>query len=193
MQKFFKVLIEIVIELVTHKKAKEKVKLEQKRKENLKRQKEEYPLVSKLYPRIQEQLYNFLDGAKELDAYIFEGLRTFERQTKLYAKGRNSKGKIINKKKVVTNTKAGYSFHNYGLACDIVCKDKKGNWTWQSQNWQKLGELGEQFGFTWGGRWKGFPDSPHFQITYGKKTQELLQCYKEHKSITDVWNHLDSA
>ena len=34
---------------------------------------------------------------------------------------------------------------------------------------QRAGELGEQVGFEWGGRWKSFPDRPHLQWSDGGK------------------------
>jgi hypothetical protein len=40
------------------------------------------------------------------------GLRTIEEQEKLYAQGRTTKGPII------TNSKPGFSFHNFGCASD---------------------------------------------------------------------------
>jgi len=54
--------------------------------------------------------------------------------------------------------------HNFGLAVDIVAY-VDGKWTWETKgiNWKRLGEIGESFGFTWGGRWKHPYDPAHFQ------------------------------
>jgi peptidoglycan L-alanyl-D-glutamate endopeptidase CwlK len=46
--------------------------------------------------------------------YIYEGLRSNERQELLYNQGRTTNGSIV------TNAKAGQSFHNYGFALDWV-------------------------------------------------------------------------
>lgn len=49
-----------------------------------------------------------------INVYIYEGLRSMERQDELYAKGRTESGSIV------THAKAGQSFHNYALAFDWV-------------------------------------------------------------------------
>jgi peptidoglycan LD-endopeptidase CwlK len=46
--------------------------------------------------------------------YIYEGLRSHQRQELLYHQGRTTNGSIV------TNAKAGQSFHNYGFALDWV-------------------------------------------------------------------------
>jgi hypothetical protein len=33
---------------------------------------------------------------------------------------------------------------------------------WENPNWPKIGEMGEKYGFQWGGRWKKL-DMPHFE------------------------------
>ena len=49
-----------------------------------------------------------------INPYIYEGFRSRARQDELYAIGRTAPGKIV------TQAKAGQSFHNYGLAFDWV-------------------------------------------------------------------------
>ena len=52
-------------------------------------------------------------------------LRTWDEQNRLYQKGRTKPGRIV------TNAKAGQSWHNYGFAFDIVLLvDKDGNGTY---------------------------------------------------------------
>jgi len=140
--------------------------------------------VEKLYPGIKDQVYAFLNEANLLNAYIFCGLRTMEEQADLYAKGRTTSGKIV------TNAKPGLSFHNYGLAIDVVFKEEHG-WTWSSDKWNQLGELGEKHGFEWGGRWSNFPDRPHFQIVFEQSIKDLLKIYAKNNEIQSVWSYLD--
>ena len=54
------------------------------------------------------------------------------------------------------------SFHGEraGLAFDF-CQNIKGQEYSDSAFFQRAGELGEQVGFEWGGRWQSFPDRPH--------------------------------
>jgi soluble lytic murein transglycosylase-like protein len=35
---------------------------------------------------------------------------------------------------------------------------------WNSPHWERLGELGESLGLTWGGRWNTRTDRPHFEL-----------------------------
>ena len=60
---------------------------------------------------------------------VVSGLRTAPEQNALYAQGRNGAPGHI-----VTNAKAGYSTHNYGLAVDVVpyLSGKSGQLNWDS-------------------------------------------------------------
>jgi len=90
---------------------------------------------------------------------ITETYRSFQRQNELYAQGRTKPGQIV------TNAKAGESFHNYGVAFDCVFKKEGYNAT--EKQWEILGKEGEKLGLEWGGRWVSFKDRPHFQVTLG--------------------------
>lgn len=101
--------------------------------------------------------------------------RSFSEQNELYAKGRTKPGKKV------TNAKAGQSFHNFGLAVDIVLVDG-GKAIWERgedfdgdkiPDWMEVVKIFESYGWEWGGRWKSFPDYPHFQKTFGKTTDKL--------------------
>lgn len=92
-------------------------------------------------------------------------LRDVEYQNELYAQGRTKPGKIV------TNAKGGLSFHNYGVAFDVV--PLKDNMTAMYETsgefgkvWAKVGTIGESIGLEWGGNWK-FKDMPHFQYIEG--------------------------
>lgn len=106
---------------------------------------------------------------------ITHGLRTMEEQNALYQKGRDKNGKVISKKDVVTNAKAGYSFHNFGLAIDFAVYNPDGktiNWTVDSK-WRRVGAIGKSLGLEWGGDWTSFKDYPHFQLTFGLTCADL--------------------
>jgi peptidoglycan L-alanyl-D-glutamate endopeptidase CwlK len=107
-------------------------------------------------------------------------LRTFAEQEALYALGRTKPGKRV------TNARGGQSFHNYGLAFDIVIlEDRDGNGTFETANWdvnalwKEVASFFKSKGWEWGGDWKSFKDYPHFQKTFGKTTAELLKMVKE--------------
>ena len=108
-------------------------------------------------------------------------LRTFAEQDALFAQGRSKPGKRV------TNAKGGQSYHNYGLAIDIVLlvdKDKNGTFetaAWdlktdfdgdKKADWMEVVQIFKRYGYEWGGDWK-FVDAPHFQKTFGKSIYEL--------------------
>ena len=108
-------------------------------------------------------------------------LRTFAEQDALFAQGRTKPGAIV------TKAKGGQSYHNYGLAIDIVLlvdKDKNGTFetaSWDlktdfdgdgKSDWQEVVGVFKGYGYEWGGDWK-FLDAPHFQKTLGKSVAEL--------------------
>ena len=90
------------------------------------------------------------------------------RSKTLYSSKRTRPGNIV------TNARGGQSFHNYGLAIDVV-EISGGQALWTNPNWNLIGEIGESHGFEWGGRWTAFVDRPHFQMTFGFTTAQLLQ------------------
>lgn len=93
--------------------------------------------------------------AEHLPVVIVETLRSFERQTELFRQ-----------RPVVTKAKAGFSYHNFGLAVDLVLLvDGKPSWDFDPHGkvWQRVVTLAKGRGLDWGGDWKTFPDIPHFQ------------------------------
>ena len=107
--------------------------------------------------------------------------RTLEEQQALYAQGRakieavNTLRKIAcmpiitlaENAKTVTNCDGvrNKSNHQSGNALDIV--PLEGHYPkWPSGNdprWLQIAEVMEKHGFIWGGRWKNFPDYPHYE------------------------------
>ena len=84
--------------------------------------------------------------------------RDFEYQNYLYCQGRSKPGQIV------TNSKAGESYHNFHLAFDVV-PIVDGKAKWDDQNlWDKIGKIGADVGLTWGGNFKTIKDKPHFQL-----------------------------
>ena len=98
---------------------------------------------------------------------VTQGLRTWEEQDALYARGRTEPP--IGKQYVVTKAKGGESYHNFGLAFDIVVLDAIGKADWNSAHpgWGAAANAGKSVGLEWGGDWKTFKDLPHFQYVGG--------------------------
>ncbi len=119
-------------------------------------------------------------------------LRTYKEQNDLFALGRtvvNPNGKTVKRPfgSKVTNARGGQSYHNFGLAFDIVLlKDTEGTRkfnkaSWETNvdfdgdgkpDWQEIVTIAKQHGWEWGGDWK-FTDMPHFQKTFGLSVVEL--------------------
>ena len=139
--------------------------------------------IELLHPALREE-------AKQIYAEICERLtgratcrfaytlRTFAEQDALY-----------NQKPKVTKAKGGQSFHNYGLAVDIVLllnDSKVASWDTVTDfdgdglaDWQEVVYVFGLYGWEWGGNWKTFPDKPHFQKTFGLTISE---CVSRHNS-----------
>ncbi len=95
---------------------------------------------------------------------VVSGLRTADEQNALYGQGRTTSGHIV------TNARAGYSMHNYGLAVDIVPyltgSGGQLNWSASTPQFQRLVGAMKAQGLEWGGDWKGaLGDYDHFQLT----------------------------
>jgi hypothetical protein len=123
--------------------------------------------ITTLHPLIRDTFTKFIQAAESelnITLRVTHALRTIAEQNALYAQGRTTAGKIV------TNAKGGQSFHNFGLAIDVVeLVGKTVNWNF---DYSKLKPIADRFGIEWGGTWK-FVDKPHFQITFGydKATQ----------------------
>jgi peptidoglycan L-alanyl-D-glutamate endopeptidase CwlK len=140
--------------------------------------------IKQLHPRVQadaKKLIILLEENLGKQVRVTSGFRSFAEQDDLFAQGRSKPGSIV------TNVRAGGSYHNYGLAVDVV-EIKNGKALWKNPDWEKIGQLGEQIGFEWGGRWTGFTDRPHFQLTFGKKTSELKELFESGQRDGDYVN-----
>lgn len=129
-------------------------------------------IVTALHPKVVDGVTSLLAEAKArgISCGVQCGLRTADEQARLWNLGRTTQNPDgITKSNplgnIVTKAKPFESFHNYGLAVDIVFKNDHGNWTWDKTypQWELIGVVGEMFGFKWGGRWK-FQDEPHFEM-----------------------------
>lgn len=116
--------------------------------------------------------------------YLFEGHRTMERQNGLYAQGRTKPGSVV------TYVKGGGSWHNYGLAVDIVFWNRSHSgpsWDAPSKQWQAVGREGKAAGFT---RWMGDGgwDFPHLEYhpKWGNTASNLMSTYNS-GGLDAVW------
>jgi len=121
------------------------------------------------------------------EPYVFQCYRSVAEQDRLYNQGG------------VTKVSGGGSYHNYGLACDIIFYDpvnhRQPSWldrtsltaAQQTTYWNALGAAGKAAGFTvWGGDWTSFVDRPHFQYHPGQRNRarDLEAHYRAGKQRT---------
>lgn len=111
----------------------------------------------------------FIPEAKKIAATLgceyvaISGNRTFAEQDSLYAQGRTTPGKVI------TQSKAGQSNHNFAIAMDFgVFKDgsylDNSNPKLAAQVHSAVGAIAAKFNLDWGGAWKKFVDQPHYEV-----------------------------
>ena len=144
-------------------------------------------IIETLHPDIRQYAVNFLNSAEGsgIRLRITSGFRSYDEQTELYNQGRTTRGTIV------TKAKAGESYHNFGLAMDVVpIVDKKEDWT--TNQWRIIGEIGKSAGFNWGGDWRGFVDNPHFEMSFGLKLADLRNRFESQNLINGFVNLDDS-
>lgn len=128
--------------------------------------------VKALHPKVIEDFKNFITDAEQglgIILRVTQGMRSIAEQDELYASGRTRSGKIV------TKAKGGQSYHNYGLAVDLVELVNNGaDW---SYDMGKLKPYAQKYGIGWGGDWVGFKDFPHFDKTFGYNWRVLLAKY----------------
>lgn len=124
-----------------------------------------------LHPKVKTLCEKFIAScAKQgIDVLITSTYRDGESQSALYAQGRTTPGKIV------TNAKAGQSFHNWRVAFDFVpLVNGKAQWA-DTKLFTKCGEIAEQCGLEWAGRWKRFKELAHCQYTGGLTLHDFQQ------------------
>lgn len=129
--------------------------------------------LDELHPVVKPRVEQFiaLCDQEGIDLLVTSTYRDHESQNALYAQGRTTPGKKV------TNAKAGQSWHNWRCAVDIVpLRNGKPVWNTSGEDaklWERVGQLGEQAGLEWAGRWKTFKEMAHFQYTGGLTLADL--------------------
>lgn len=119
--------------------------------------------ISQLHPTVAQKCLTFISkcGEQGIDVLITSTYRDAESQTALYAQGRTAPGRIV------TNAKAGDSYHNWRCAFDFVpIVHGKAAWD-DTELFERCGVIAEGVGLEWAGRWKKFKELAHCQYTAG--------------------------
>ena len=117
---------------------------------------------------------------------VTQGLRSWADQNALYAQGRTTPGIIV------TDAPAGFSWHEYGLAVDVVPMDQEPpqpDWNITHPQWQRLIAVGESLGLFSGSEFCYIKDNPHFQLTgsFPESPNDLARQVYLNAGITAVW------
>ena len=111
---------------------------------------------------------------------VVQSTRTMSEQERIYAQGRTAPGNVV------SNAKPGDSYHNYGLAVDIVPRVYRSLPSWNPSGplWARVGEIGKNIGLEWGGDWSS-KDLPHFQLT-AAPLSELKAYWKKFQAVMPI-------
>ena len=129
--------------------------------------------ITDLHPKVQVMAHAMIEACKSagFDILITSTYRDAESQNALYAQGRTKKGAIV------TNARAGQSWHNYRLAFDIVpLRNGKPVWGTSGADgklWKDIAKIGKACGLEWAGDWVSMKEYPHFQYTGGLTLKDL--------------------
>lgn len=127
--------------------------------------------INDLHPKVKTMCQAFIDKCKAegIDVLITSTYRDGESQNALYAQGRTKIGKVV------TNAKAGQSWHNWRVAFDFVpIVNGKAQWN-DERTFVKCGHIAESVGLEWAGRWKRFREMAHCQFTGGLSLLDFQQ------------------
>jgi peptidoglycan L-alanyl-D-glutamate endopeptidase CwlK len=127
--------------------------------------------VNALHPKFIPIITPFIDEVESFTAEMWlvdQGLRTFAQQAAIYAQGRTTPGPIV------TYSPPGASYHNYGLAIDMVpIINGVINWHY---DYSKLRPLAQKYGLGMGLDFP-HPDYDHFEDRFGLNWRDMLHLY----------------
>jgi peptidoglycan LD-endopeptidase CwlK len=120
---------------------------------------------------------------------VTQGLRSFEEQDTLYQQGRTTSGRVV------TNAPAGHSWHEFGLAVDVVPMDPLPDWNVTHPAWHQIITTGESVGLYSGDSFISIKDEPHFQLTgrFGVSPDDEVRQIYASGGLEAVWREAGLA
>ncbi len=121
--------------------------------------------ISKLRPDVAANCRKWVERCKAagLNVLVTSTVRDIEYQEHLYEQGRTRPGKIV-----TNGRRPTFHWDKAGLAFDF-CKNVKGHEYDDPAFFRKAAAIAKEMGFSWGGDWKSFKDTPHIQWDEHKK------------------------
>jgi len=144
-----------------------------------------------LHPYMRELTQHLLARAERagIPLTVICTSRSMDEQAALYAQGRSRPGPIV------TDARPGYSYHNFGLAVDVVPTRLLTLRNWgETPNyreearaiWHQLGAIGVDIGLKWGGDFPTIKDRPHFEWSDGLSLAQLRAGARPPTSIPPI-------
>jgi len=137
--------------------------------------------ICSLHPNAQLLARDFLLKCEDFPNFkvkIISGLRSYREQSILYAKGRTTSGIIV------TNSKAGQSYHNFGVAFDCGIFSKNGTYLSDDEYYKEIAEkIKDIMQIDWGGDWETFKDSPHYQLINLPSVTKIRKLFESGKEL----------
>jgi len=133
--------------------------------------------LSQVHPALAAKIVKLDSQLLVSTLIVSQGLRTSDEQRALYEQGRSELYVVNDLRKkvgwaaiteddniVVTAAAPGYSWHEFGLAVDVVPQSEDGSLDWNANHpiWREIITKGEALGLVSGNAWN---DTPHFQMT----------------------------
>lgn len=137
-------------------------------------------------PALANKIYVLATTLPDVNLRVTQGLRPWSEQAALYAQGRTTPGAIV------TNAPAGYSWHEFGLAVDVVPMNQippQPDWNLSHPIWQQVVSCGEILGLFSGSEFHSIKDWPHLQLTGTfpeSPTDEVRQLFQQ-AGMEAVW------
>jgi len=141
-----------------------------------------------VHPDLAQRVRRTLVRTREegMSMQVNQVYRPVAGQDRLYAQGRTAPGEIV------TRARGGHSWHNYGLAADVVFSTPEGEPDWpDAANWTRYGQIAADHGLTWGGTWST-PDRPHVEYHPGLGAGDaggLIDTYRR-GGLEAVWERM---
>lgn len=118
-----------------------------------------------VHPALVEVVTRILASqeAAGVPMFVVQGLRTTVQQQALYARGRTTPGRIVTMKDGILH-RSNHQPHADGYGHAVDCAFVGGDPFSTKHNWEAYGQLAEDAGLRWGGRWSHPSDSPHVEL-----------------------------
>ena len=157
--------------------------------------------LAQVHPALSHKI-STLESIMSEPIGVTQGLRTSKEQLALYSQGRNGLAFVNQLRQAVgwspltdtenvrvTDAPPGFTWHEFGLAVDVVPFESNGQPDWDEQHpvWQEIVTKGTGLGLTSGKSWK---DEPHLQLTgifpVAAPTDAVRQLFKQ-GGLPAVW------